>query len=175
MNIFYLDNNINKCVQAHCDKHVVKMVLETAQILSTVIWIQNESEALKLYNDKKIYKKTHINHPCVKWAASDVQNAIWLCHFGLALADEYNYRYNREHASKKVISFISQGLSPSTALLKFKDTPPSCVDKECLTEHPVLSYRLYYQKKERDGLQMKYTKRNRPEWLDMSNNLCYTH
>jgi hypothetical protein len=59
MNIFLLDSNIKKCAQYHCDKHVVKMILESAQILSTVLRLNGVDQG---------YKTTHANHPCTLWA-----------------------------------------------------------------------------------------------------------
>ena len=58
MNIFVLDYNLEKCAQYHCDRHVVKMILESAQILST---------ALRMNGIVKGYRLTHINHPFTVW------------------------------------------------------------------------------------------------------------
>ena len=78
MNIFYLDKNPKLAAKYHCDKHIVKMIIEYAQILSTVHHLYNSPNEIL----NKIYKKTHINHPCVKWAASNLEN--------------YNFLYNLE-------------------------------------------------------------------------------
>ena len=60
MNIFILDNDSQKCVEYHCDKHVVKMILEYCQLLSTACHVHGIAV-------DGIYKKTHDNHPCAKW------------------------------------------------------------------------------------------------------------
>lgn len=72
MNIFILDTNPKIAAQYHVDKHVVKMILETAQLLCSAHWL-NGSEAP--------YKLTHKNHPCAIWTRECVENYNWLCIF----------------------------------------------------------------------------------------------
>ena len=96
MNIFFLDANPALAAQMQHDKHVVKMVLETAQILSTVQAHHGAATA-------PLYKATHAGHPCVKWAAESTHNYDWLVAHGLALAAEYTYRYGKVHKSAAVI------------------------------------------------------------------------
>jgi len=74
------------------DKRVVKMCTETAQILSTVMYLNEMS------NLKAPYKPTHIFHPCVKWAAASVENYAWLCDYFVALHNVYTERYHKIHA-----------------------------------------------------------------------------
>jgi hypothetical protein len=88
VNIFATDPNPAISAIALDDKRLVKMVLETAQILSTA------------YPGITTYKPTHSNHPCVAWANADITNARWLIEHGFALAYEYSRRFCREHASR---------------------------------------------------------------------------
>jgi hypothetical protein len=83
MNIFLLDSNIKKCAQYHCDKHVVKMILESAQILSTVLRLNGVDQG---------YKTTHANHPCTLWAGKSFSNWKWLRELASALNKEYRFR-----------------------------------------------------------------------------------
>ena len=53
MNIFYLSTNTDECARYHCDKHVVKMILETAQMLSTAHRVLDGDE---LADEKILYK-----------------------------------------------------------------------------------------------------------------------
>lgn len=69
MNIFYLDEDIECCAKAHVDRHVIKMILETAQILSTVC-VQHHVSAP--------YQATHPKHPCTLWAGEFLDNWFWL-------------------------------------------------------------------------------------------------
>ena len=75
MNIFYLDKNPVVAAQMQCDKHVVKMILESAQMLSTAHRVLDGNE----YADKKgLYKMAHKNHPSTIWARSSLENYVWL-------------------------------------------------------------------------------------------------
>lgn len=96
MNIFFLDADPALAAQMQHDKHVVKMVLETAQILSSV---QHQHGAAVA----PLYKPTHAQHPCVKWAGASTCNYDWLVAHGIALAAEYTYRYGKVHKSAEVI------------------------------------------------------------------------
>ena len=62
MNIFLLDWNTDVCAQYHCDKHVVKMILESTQMLSTV--------HSKYYSDLAPYLPVHAKHPCTPYVLS---------------------------------------------------------------------------------------------------------
>ncbi len=102
MNIFYLDNNPQKCAEYHCDKHVVKMILETAQLLSTAI-VETQPELISLYNEGKIYKPTHKNHPSAVWCRKNKENFKWLWNLWYHLLNEYAYRYWKRHKSSFII------------------------------------------------------------------------
>mgnify|MGYP001825078254 FL=1 len=84
MNIFILDKDIEKCAQYHCDQHVVKMILESVQMLCT---------ALNKKGFSTPYKSTHMNHPCVLWVEESFDNYSWLKNLSLALNSEYRFRY----------------------------------------------------------------------------------
>ena len=99
MNIFVLDENIEKCAEYHVDSHVIKMILESAQMLSTAVRSTGVDAG---------YKSTHENHPCNKWVRESLQNWLWLKDLAYALQDEWHYRYNHPvtkwHKSAKLIS-----------------------------------------------------------------------
>lgn len=97
MNIFVLDEFPMLAAQYHCDTHVVKMVLETAQLLSTAQRIC--TPALPYNLRRTIYKPTHINHPCSKWVRESKANYQWLYELFRHLAAEYTYRYDKTHKS----------------------------------------------------------------------------
>jgi hypothetical protein len=102
MNIFYTSDDPKACAVALDDKRLVKMVLETAQILSTITH--------KLGCDTP-YKPTHMNHPCVLWAGQSLANFSWLKIHGVELAETYTRRYGREHKSEPIIrGFISYSI-----------------------------------------------------------------
>ena len=102
MNIFYLDKNPKLCAQYHVDRHVVKMILETAQLLSTAHW---------LTGGEGPYRATHKNHPSAIWARSNKSNYNWLCKLGLELCEEYTYRYGKIHKTQQHLEWLSKNIT----------------------------------------------------------------
>ena len=103
MNIFYLDNDPVRAAKAHCDMHVVKMILEYAQLLSTAHRLLDgkligKKYELDRYNDV-IYKATHRNHPSAVWARSNSVHYEWLYSLFIACCNEYTERYGKVHAT----------------------------------------------------------------------------
>jgi hypothetical protein len=149
MNIFYLDRDIDKCVQYHCDKHVVKMVTEYAQLLSTVhIGVPGA------------YKPTHINHPCAKWVRASINNYAYLLSLGFALGEEYTYRYNKTHTSALVMESLPIPVLPDNPFSE----PPKCVHDDFKSvSDTVEAYRQFYI---RDKAHFcVWSKRETPEWF----------
>lgn len=154
MNIFWLDHVPKQIAEAHCDKHVVKMCLEYAQLLSGVVRIV----APELCTNEFPYKLTHKNHPCAIWARNSKSNYKLLYRIAIALGDEYTHRYNKEHKSillvKKLpeIDFIDKGYTDI----------PQCMPDQYKDDNLVLAYRNYY--KHEKAYFAKWTKRNPPDW-----------
>ena len=96
MNIFYLSSCPVDAASFHCDKHVVKMILEYAQLLSTAHHVLDGDDA-----PEGIYKCTHKNHPSAVWARETNNNYRWLYDLFLELGKEYTYRYGKEHLTIK--------------------------------------------------------------------------
>tara|TARA_X000001382_G_scaffold127132_1_gene114600 strand:+ start:1337 stop:1891 length:555 start_codon:yes stop_codon:yes gene_type:complete len=158
MNIFILDNDINKCAENHVDKHVVKMPLESAQMLCTVHWIQkfigytprkiNSDELAILREAKKItprpypYLPAMPNHPCTIWVRESLDNYEWLYVLALALNDEYGYRYGgKSHKSiEQVVLKLPEIDLPRKGLTPFAQAMPD----EYKNEDAVVAYREYY-------------------------------
>lgn len=148
MNIFVLDEDPVLAAQYHCDKHVVKMVLETAQILSTVSGLGG-------------YRKTHERHPCVLWAGTNQANYDWLVQLGLALGTEYTYRYDKVHKSEAVIRECAEyDQLPAGERTQFKQCMPLHL---IAYKDPVRGYRDYYMKEKRHFCTWK--RRTKPEWF----------
>jgi len=133
MNIFILDWDHATCVQYHCDKHVVKMPLETCQMLSTVHW---------RYEVPGPYKAVHQKHPCTLWAGQSVENYRWLWKLGLALCKEYTYRYEKVHACERVIAMLR---CPPVGLQARGFTKPAQAMPDEYKHHDALvAYQQYY-------------------------------
>lgn len=150
MNIFVLDSDPEMCAQYHADKHVVKMILETAQLLST---------AIRLTGGNYGYKATHKNHPSNIWARQTKQNFYWLQQLGISLLAEYTYRYNKKHKSASVILCASADTIPDGNLTPFAQAMPD----EYKNNDAVQAYRNYYVGAKRKML--VYTRRKPPIWL----------
>ena len=92
MNIFVLDKDPYVAAENMCDKHVVKMIIESAQILSAVVDVRSGSFLTEEYDLPK-YPKAHVKHPCTIWAMKSRSNAIWVINHLEALSKEYTKRY----------------------------------------------------------------------------------
>lgn len=155
MNIFVLSDSIEEAAQFHCDKHIVKMPLESAQILCTCI---HNKGALSPY------KPTHRNHPCTLWANKNMTNFCWLTDFGEALCHEYTYRYGKVHKCLDVIRYCRgfASLFEDAELTQFIQAMPDY----CKRDNPVEGYREYYIREKADIA--KWTKREIPNWFKNS-------
>ena len=154
MNIFVLDRNPVVAAQMQCDRHVVKMVLESAQMLST---------AVNLLGGKGRYKSNHVNHPCSVWARETLGNFLWLYDHGMALAKEYTERYGKRHKSEAVIQDCMDEIRP-LPLYGLKHTPhPLCMPDEYKTDDVVQSYRTFYLQDKVRFAQWNKT-RPAPQW-----------
>jgi hypothetical protein len=153
MNIFVLDQDPKKCAEYHLDKHCVKMILETVQLLCGVHWVVG-SEAP--------YKLSHKNHPCAIWARECIENYVWLCDLGLELCKEYTYRYEKRHKSQDILEWCiinTPNLKENGGLTPFALAMPI----ECKVGNVIESYREYYMKEKRGFATWK--KRPIPVWF----------
>ena len=138
MNIFYLHKSPAVSAQNMCDKHVVKMILESAQLLCTSHHLcPTDAE-----RPEKFYKKTHFNHPCAIWTRTCVENYRWLCNHATSLLNEYTHRYGKQHASTSVIRWCCEN-NPDIPKGKLTEIP-QCMPDEYKTDDPVIAYRDYY-------------------------------
>lgn len=166
MNIFALSDDPVKAAQWQHDKHVVKMTLETAQLLSQAVRL-NPQFGQAFGDTEGLYKSTHIHHPSSVWCRDNLENFQWLVLHGLALADEYRFRFKRDHKAELVIREASKLLERTVS--NCDQTPfPMAMPDEYKTDDPVLSYRLYYLA-EKIHPDSKWTNRCRrdflPPWL----------
>ena len=137
MNIFYLDEDPVKAAQLQYNKHVVKMILESAQMLCTAHHCIMGSDA------DVPYKSAHKNHPSTVWARQSAQNYAWLYHHMMALGDEYTKRYGKKHLS---ITKCEDKLAilPGGILHTGFEQPPQCMPDEYKDECSVKAYWNYY-------------------------------
>lgn len=161
MNIFAVDESPVIAARSLCDVHVVKMILETAQLLSTAVHVVTGADN----KEHGLYKPTHINHPSSIWCRENKSNFEWLIHHGVSLNNEWKYRYNHSHNHKsldvilnasKFYNFFPNG--NRTPVLR-------AMDHEFYRDSVVESYREYYKFKKNTLKLFRYTKREEPEWL----------
>ena len=158
MNIFYLDRDPKIAAQMMCDKHVVKMILESAQMLSTGHRVLDGDE----YADKVgLYKMAHKNHPSTIWVRSSYQHYKWLYDHMVALMREYTYRYGKHHATERLLTPLSE--YPQAIPVGDFTNPPQCMPEVCKGEDTVLAYQNYYII-EKSGF-ARWTKREIPAWF----------
>jgi hypothetical protein len=136
MNIFVLDQDPRVCATYHNDKHVVKMILETAQLLCGVHHMTESNLDVP-------YGLSHKNHPCSIWARKSLENYIWLCDLGLELSKEYTHRYGKRHKSQDIIEWCLINL-PDIPEVGYMTEQPKAMPDECKTDDVVESYRRYY-------------------------------
>lgn len=122
INIFYLDSDPKICAEYHVDRHVVKMIIEYAQLLSTAHRVLDGKQIVKLsksgrkqkawiLDDERedvVYAATHINHPSAKWCRHSKENYDWLFTLWTHLLDEYTHRYGKQHSCQRLLSVLSQ-------------------------------------------------------------------
>lgn len=151
MNIFVLDSNPIICAQYHNDKHVVKMIIESTQLLSNAVILSGFDSP---------YKLSHKNHPCTKWVCKSMYNWFWLYTLTEALNDEWKYRYDHDynHKAFDVAQTLHHPILPDIGYTPFALVMPD--QYKC--DDTVESYRQYYI---HDKLHLdKWTKRKVPDW-----------
>lgn len=153
MNIFMLDNDLEKCAQMHVDKHVVKQLLEYTQLLCSAYYFTDEAE-------KSPYKLTHKNHPCSKWVRESLDNWLLLQELVVELYVEYQYRYsNKLHKSGE----LALTLTPPNLPYSGRTTLPQCMPDKYRHDDVVRAYRAYYNGEKQGLFNWKF--RPTPNWV----------
>lgn len=161
MNIFVLDEDPVKAARMQCDAHVVKMILESAQMLSTAV------REVTGYEGDEIYKRTHLNHPCSIWARESYQNFRWLFRHAMSLCFEYAERYGKTHKSMKVINQCMGILANSCKAHWGRKTPfAQAMPDEYKDKDAVVAYRNYYKYDKQVNMpRFTYKFTDKPDWL----------
>ena len=136
MNIFYLHEDPRKAAEYQYNKHVVKMILESAQMLCTAHHHYGNG-------DNVPYKKAHYNHPSTVWVRDNCENYAWLYSHMLALGEEYTKRYGKTHLTITKCKELLGKTPPDMPWLGFTQ-PPQCMPDEYKDECSVKAYWNYY-------------------------------
>ena len=181
MNIFVLNENPIVAARQHCDKHVVKMILESAQMLSTAHRILDGDEErvpsvsgktmsrywrLNDYREPILYRAVHMKHPCTIWSMESSANYKWHYQLFEELCDEFTYRYGKVHSTDRKLRSILKRLPNN---IPFKERTPFKLamgsNPECMDyDNPVQSYRDFYRTKQ-ERFSMTWKKRPTPVWF----------
>jgi hypothetical protein len=155
MNIFYLDHDPVKAAEYHGDKHCIKMILESAQLLSTAHQVLDGP-------NPNLYKLTHKNHPSAIWARESKANYEWLYSLLEALINEYKFRYGKDHKTIEKLPYLNK---PPKNIPDgpFTGPTPAMPEQYIVPGDSLTSYRQYY-KGDKSHL-FNWTNRNRPDWL----------
>jgi len=184
MNIFILSKDPVEAAQLQCDKHVVKMIVESAQMLSTAhrmldgyVEKRKSKSGKRMVNyyvhpdkfmEQHLYKAVHHGHPSTVWTMESRANYAWhYIHF-IALCDEFYHRYGKQHATWEKLADVLKEIPENIPTNNYKMTPfklamadyPECI----ALGDPVKAYRAFYKTKQ-SRFKMAWTKRNVPEWF----------
>lgn len=178
MNIFYLDSDVKTAAEYHVDKHCVKMILETAQLLSTAHRIldgvqtvvkskTNRNKKVWKLNDSRetiLYSATHVNHPSAVWARQSSANYQWLWSLMQELCKEYTYRYGKVHKCEQIGLLQELSKAPNNISDRpFTEPTPAMPDQYKVPGDSVQSYRNYYNGEKQRMFSWK--KRDIPKWI----------
>jgi len=185
LNIFYLHNDPKICAEMHVDKHCVKMILETAQLLSTAHRVldgiqvtglsptgrKRTSYVIPDIGDKKdprqdiLYSATHINHPSAVWCRQSIPNYKWLHNLLTELCFEYTYRYTKVHKCQQIGLVDALATVPTNLKSNlFTEPTPAMPDQYKIPGNSIQSYHNYYNGEKQRMFSWKL--RSAPKWIN---------
>ena len=176
MNIFYLHEDPIQNAKWHIDKHIVKMPIEYAQLMSTAhrlldgemylgkTAIGRNIKRWKLHDEREdiLYKASHINHPSAIWVRESIENYFQMYKLYMAVLAEFTNRYGKIHGSSKPSIAL---IRPPSNIPMVKGTQlPQCMPEICkVKNNPILAYRNYYIVEKNSFASWK--NREIPEWF----------
>ena len=139
MNIFYLHKDPREAAKLQYNKHVVKMILESAQMLCTAHHCYGD----KWQKENVPYKQAHLNHPSTVWARRSKATYMWLFEHMMGLGYEYWLRYGKQHLS---ISKCSMFLSKPPVHIQGEEfvQPPQAMPDKYKDKCSIQAYWNYY-------------------------------
>ena len=162
MNIFYLDKDPIEAAKQSCDKHVVKMIVESAQMLSTAhrmidgnLYTDKTKTGRKIKRwkhpnpnmEKTLYKACHTGHPSTVWVMESAYNYHWLYKHMMALNTEFKMRYGHilDHKTIQLLEGALMYPPKNISLNTIATDPPPAMPDYCkIPGDSVASYRKYY-------------------------------
>jgi len=163
MNIFYLNRDTKICAREHCDKHVVKMIVEYAQLLSTAHRILDGNQyfdksktgrkihrwKLDQHREDKLYHAVSWNHPSAIWVRDSLEHYQWLWNMASELCQEYHHRYGEQNDKKHKSSYVIQKLSFAPDNISrtgiFREPPQAMPEDVKVPGDSIAAYHNYYR------------------------------
>jgi len=175
MNIFALDEDPQIAARMHCDKHVPKMCVEATQMLVSAARRHGATDSqVPLTKSGTPHKGGYHRHPVTLWVGDSRENYMWSFWHGIALCQEFEFRFKKEHACLRQITVLGSlfPLIPEGKLTPFAQAMPD----EYRNHDPVVAYRDYYFYDKRENIQCEWNKgRQAPNWWNsMLNRVCLT-
>lgn len=179
MNIFYLDNDPVKCAEMHCDKHVVKMIIEYAQLMSTAHRMLDGKHYIDDSSGRRIqrwrlpttemesvvYKAGHVNHPSAIWVRENAVHYQYTYDLFASLCDEYTLRYGKVHLTDSKLRDCLNILPNNIDLCAWR-YPPQAMPDDVKSNSVVDAYHKYYAKYKKDIA--KWTARPIPYFMEVA-------
>lgn len=163
VNFFYLDKDPKKCAKYYCDKHIIKIPIEIAQILSKIHYeLKSNIDINKIYKNSSVIPITLGPY---LWSIESIDNYLWTCNLGIELINEYKIRYNKTiHKTEDILIFLLNNPPklPKIGITKFKMTNKYDMF-QYISDNPVICARYNYC--EMKCINDKWTKRNKPLWF----------
>lgn len=157
MNIFYLDHDPCAIPPMMVDRHITKMILESAQMLST------SHRVIDNVDNDVLYKATHVNHPSNKWIRESKSNYNWLYNHFCYLGMEYKFRYGKVHKSISRLSDVLRFAPKNLEDVGLTKMPCAMPQEYIISDDSIVNYRNYYNHGKKHI--HKWTKRPQPEWI----------
>ena len=186
INIFYLDKDQYACARDHLDKHVVKMILEYAQLLSTAHRVldgvvtegvsttgrKRKSYVIDDSRENRLYAATHVNHPSAIWVRKSRENYLWLTNMLMILCKEYTHRYGKIHkVERDGLCWLLKNVPTNIGAEGWSEPTTAMPEDYKVPGDAITSYRNYYLK---DKVRIaRWTNRSMPNWFSAGINTLY--
>ena len=191
MNLFILSQDPKEAAKKHCDKHVVKMILEACQMLYTTHWIfayphlLSQKSAIALSREQKKlpipesietaptrkdneqgYRPVHVHHPCTQWIRASRENYIFACELAIALGNEYEYRWpGGTHSCTLHAQWLRNNIPMELESHGLTPFALAMDNQYKISKDPIECYRYYYKTSKRERGLLKYTRRAIPGFI----------
>lgn len=185
MNLFILDKDPARAARDHCDRHIVKMPLETTQMLVSAFWVWNGvttlAEKRRISQDKKFLGRVfggfprtqpdgtpnpwgigHFHHPCTIWVRTNARNFLWALELGDELCAEYSRRYRKVHAAVPILDWVRAHDIPAPPASRKTPFPQAMPDECKVPGDAVAAYRNFYHTHKVSFATWKYSET--PKW-----------